>query len=141
MSDIRLEGLEAITKRLDEIVDVETLKRAMGQACALVERSAKQKAPKGTGELRRSITSEVSTEGGDVVGVVFTPLEYAPYIEFGTGLFAENGGRTDVPWCYQDDKGEWHSTSGQPPRPYMRPALNENREQIKRILGEAITND
>lgn len=141
MSDIRLEGLEDITKRLEEIVDVEALKKAMGQACALVERSAKQKAPKGTGELRRSITSEVSTEGGDVVGVVFTPLEYAPYIEYGTGLFAENGGRTDVPWCYQDDKGEWHSTSGQPPRPYMRPALNENREQIKRILGEVITND
>ena len=141
MSDIRLEGLEDITKRLDEVVDVNALKMAMEKACALVERSAKQKAPKGTGELRRSITSEVSTEGGDVVGTVFTPLEYAPYIEFGTGLFAENGGRTDVPWCYQDDEGEWHSTSGQPPRPYMRPALNENREQIVRMLGEAITND
>ena len=46
-----------------------------------------------------------------------------------------------MPWNYQDDKGEWHSTSGQKPRPYMRPALNENREQIKRIIGEAIVND
>lgn len=141
MNDVRLEGLEGVTKRLEKMVDVDNLKRAMGQACALVERSAKQKAPKGTGELRRSITSEVSTEGGDVVGVVFTPLEYAPYVEFGTGLFAENGGRQDVPWCYQDDEGEWHTTSGQHPHPFMRPALNDNREKIKRILEEAVMND
>ncbi len=140
MSDIRLEGADELIEHLDGLLDTEALKNALGRACALVERSAKQKAPKGIGELRRSITSEVRTEGGEAVGVVYTPLEYAPYVEYGTGLFAENGGRQDVPWCYQDDEGEWHSTSGQHPQPYMRPALNENREQIKRILGEAITN-
>jgi HK97 gp10 family phage protein len=68
-------------------------------------------------------------------------LEYAPYVEFGTGLFAENGGRTDVPWCYQDDEGNWHTTSGMKPQPYMRPALEENRNEIINILKEAITND
>jgi HK97 gp10 family phage protein len=110
----------------------------MGKACALVERSAKQNAPKGTGALRNSITSRVEKEGGDVRGVVFTPLEYAPYIEYGTGLFAEEGGRTDVPWYYQDDEGEWHSTKGMTPHPYLRPALDENRAQIIRILKEGI---
>ena len=44
-------------------------------------------------------------------------------------------------YYYKDDKGEWHSTSGMKPQPFMRPALNENREQIKRILKEAILND
>ena len=111
---------------------------ALGKACALVERSAKQKAPKGTGELRRSITSRVEPGADGAVGIVYTPLEYDPYIEFGTGLFAEEGGRKDVTWHYKDDEGEWHSTSGMKPHPYMRPALNENREEIKRILGEAI---
>ena len=134
-----LEGADALIEKLDGLFDEAALKQAMGKACALVERSAKQKAPKGNGELRRSITSEVIEEGGEVVGVVFTPLEYAPYVEFGTGLFAENGGRKDVPWCYQDDEGEWHTTSGQHPQPFMRPALNENREKIKRILEEVIT--
>ncbi|WP_299043873.1 hypothetical protein [uncultured Campylobacter sp.] len=47
-----------------------------------------------------------------MVGVVYTPLEYAPYVEYGTGLFAVEGGRADVPWSYQNDKGEWISTSG-----------------------------
>ena len=132
--EIKVDGLEAIIEKLDDLVDEPTMHQRMKQACALVERTAKQKAPKGNGELRRSITSKVETVGGTVQGVVFTPLEYAPYVEYGTGLFAEKGGRKDVPWHYQDDKGEWHSTSGMKPHPYMRPALNENKENIKRIL-------
>jgi HK97 gp10 family phage protein len=112
---------------------------AMGKACAVVERAAKEKAPKGTGELRRSITSRVDAKNGSVEGIIFTPLEYAPYVEFGTGLFAENGnGRKDVPWHYQDDEGNWHTTSGQHPQPFMRPAINENRTKILRILKEGL---
>lgn len=140
-ADIRIEGLEEVLEGLEGVIDEQKLKSALGRACALVERAAKQKAPKGTGELRRSITSKVEGSGSNAVGVVFTPLEYAPYVEFGTGLFAENGGRQDVPWNYQDDEGEWHSTSGMHPQPFMRPALNENREQIKRILREGILNN
>lgn len=121
-----------------ELLDELALRRGMERACALVERKAKEKAPKDTGALRRSITSEVVQEGGEIVGTVFTPLEYAPYVEYGTGLFAESGGRKDVPWHYQDDKGEWHSTSGQKPQPFMRPALNESREEIMRIIKEAL---
>ena len=108
----------------------------MGKACALVERAAKEKAPKDTGALRRSITSKIEAIDDTIVGVVFTPLEYAPYIEYGTGLFAEETGRMDVPWNYQDDKGEWHSTSGRKPQPYLRPALEENREKIKKLFKE-----
>ena len=137
-NDIRIEGLEEVFESLDKVIDAQELTAAMGKACALVERAAKQKAPKGTGELRRSITSKVEQGVSGVVGTVYTPLEYAPYVEFGTGLFAENGGRKDVPWNYQDDEGNWHSTSGMKPQPYMRPALNENREQVKRILEEGI---
>jgi HK97 gp10 family phage protein len=135
---VTLEGATQLLERLDGVIDNEKMKRALGKACAIVERSAKEKAPKGNGELRRSITSKVESDGGAPVGVVFTPLEYAPYVEFGTGLFAEEGGRQNVPWCYQDDEGNWHTTSGMKPQPYMRPALNENREQIKRILREGM---
>lgn len=135
MSDIRLDGLEDVLEGIDSIVDSDKLKEALGKACAIVERSAKEKAPKGTGELRRSITSKIE----NTEGIVYTPLEYAPYVEYGTGLFAESGGRTDVPWSYQDDKGNWHTTSGMHPQPYMRPALNENRERIIQIIKEGIS--
>lgn len=140
-NNFKLEGLDNVLDRLDSILDPEELKIVMGRACAMVERSAKQKAPKNTGELRNSITSKVETDGNEVIGVVFTPLEYAPYVEYGTGLFAEEGGRKDVPWHYQDDEGNWHSTSGQKPQPFMRPAFNENREDILRLLREGILND
>lgn len=137
MSSINFEGLEEVLSAIGEMDDIENLESTLGKACALVERSAKQKAPKGTGELRNSITSRVERDGENMVGVVYTPVEYAPYVEYGTGLFAEGGnGRKDVPWCYKDDKGEWHSTSGMAPQPYMRPALDENREEILRMLKE-----
>lgn len=131
---IELEGLEDVLGALDRIADAEKIDNSLGKACALVERSAKQNAPKGTGELRRSITSKVENH----TGIVFTPLEYAPYVEYGTGLFAEDGGRKDVPWHYQDDEGNWHTTSGMNPRPYMRPALNENRNRIIELIKEGI---
>ena len=138
MSNIKISGLDSLLDEFDEEIDLSEFEQAVGKACALVERSAKQKAPKGNGDLRRSIASEVTIEGDQIIGTVFTPLEYAPYVEYGTGLFAEGGnGRQDVPWHYQDDEGEWHSTSGMKPHPYMRPALEENREKILRLLEGA----
>lgn len=134
-AEIKFEGLDNILNRLSKIPENANVEGALGQCCAIVERSAKQLAPKDNGELRRSITSKV--EG--TVGIVFTPLEYAPYVEYGTGLFAESGGRQDVPWHYQDDEGNWHTTSGQNPQPFMRPALDNNRALIKQILMEELT--
>ena len=135
---VKIEGIDEVLEAISAIGDTEKLADAMRKAVLVVERSAKQKAPKGTGDLSRSITSKVNVNGDQVEGIIFTPLYYAPYVEYGTGLFAEGGnGRKDVPWHYQDDEGEWHSTSGMKPQPFMRPALNENREQIKRILEDA----
>lgn len=136
---VKFEGLDEVLEAIDSIDDINDLYKAMNKACAFVERTAKQKAPKGrTGELRNSITSKVERDGNEIVGIVFTPLHYAPYREFGTGLFAENGGRKDVPWRYEDEQGEWHTTSGMRPHPFMRPALYENQNKIKELLKEGI---
>lgn len=135
--DVEVLNLDDVLSEIEELADSQEMRSALGRACATVERRAKELAPKGTGDLRRSITSEIVQDGGELTGVVFTPLEYAPYVEYGTGLFAEKGGRKDVPWCYQDEKGEWHTTSGQHPQPFMRPALNEKREEVIRIIREA----
>lgn len=135
---VKIEGLEHLNKTLETLLSTENMTQAMGQACAAVEASAKKKAPKDSGALRRSIASKVEAEGGDIQGIVYTALEYGPYIEYGTGLFAESDGRTDVPWVYQDDEGNWHSTKGQKPQPFLRPALNENRKTVVKILGGGI---
>ena len=154
---VRFEGMNELFKSLDGIASKDKCAEAMGKCCAIVERSAKQKAPKDTGALRRSITSKVETAGRDVKGIVFTPLEYAPYREYGTGLFAEKGGRKNVPWVYVAGEGsgkkgtgktytleeakrtvailrskglEAYYTYGQKPQPFMRPAIKENREKV-----------
>ena len=133
--NVEVKGVDELIVKLNNMADESKIQQQLGLACALVERSAKMKAPKDTGALRRSITSKVD----GLTGIVFTPLEYAAYQEFGTGLFAENGaGLKDVPCNYQDDKGKWHSTRGQKPQPFMRPALNENRTEIIRIIKEGL---
>lgn len=137
MSEIKFEGLDEILESLDSLVSEETVNKALTKACLLVERAAKQKAPKVNGELRNSIQHKVE----NLQGIVFTNLEYAPYVEYGTGLFSIHpmGGRKDVPWVYKDLKtGEFIATSGMHPQPYMRPAIDENREEILRILREGI---
>ena len=131
---VRIEGADALIAKLHKMADGSKMQGAMGKACAVVEASAKKKAPKDTGALRRSIESKVEGGTDEVKGIVFTPLEYAPYVEYGTGLYAESGGRKDVPWIYKDDEGKTHVTSGQHPQPYMRPSLNENRQKIVTIL-------
>jgi HK97 gp10 family phage protein len=136
--DFEFTNLDVVVNDLVEHIVEQNAEQALGKACALLEREAKIKAPKDTGALRNSIASRIVRDGDELAGEVFTPLEYAPYVEFGTGLFAESGGRSDVPWCYQDDEGNWHSTSGMPPQPFMRPALDENRDEVVRILTEGL---
>lgn len=112
---------------------------AVEKACLLVEGKAKEKCPSDTGILRSSIMSDVKTEQNQIVGTVGTMLEYAPFIEYGTGLFAENGDGRQTPWYYQDKDGEWHYTTGMPPHPFLRPALKESANEIKRIIAKEIT--
>ena len=136
--DIKFEGLDKLIDKIEDIGDVQAIASAMQDACNLVEGTAKDKAPKDTGALRRSITSKIEVTGSEIDGIVFTPLEYAPYVEYGTGLFAENGNGRQTPWVYRDDKGDYHYTHGQHPQPFLRPALNENKDEIIQIIKEAL---
>ena len=129
---LKVTGTDKLRIKFKDLEDVD-LTKPLTEACNLVRRSAVLYCPSGTGRLRRSITVEVQ----DTVGAVQTNVEYAPYVEFGTGLFAAKGdGRKDVPWVYQADDGTWHTTSGQQPQPFMYPALEHNKSNIKRIFKE-----
>lgn len=136
---ISIRGINEVVEALGKPLSNDNIEAILTRACLLVERSARQKAPKGkTGDLRKYINHKV--EGTE--GIVFNPLEYAPYVEYGTGLYAENGGRTDVPWAYEDEEtGELIWTAGQHPMPFMRPALDENRKEIIQMFREGITSN
>ena len=127
---------EGVADGMQVLTDMEglDLTQALGKAGALVERGAKMKCPKDLGNLARSIQYDV--EGNTCT--VSAPLEYAPYVEYGTGLFAEQGGRK-TPWTYKDEEGNFHTTSGQRPQPFLRPAFNEAQAGIVQLLeGELL---
>ena len=104
-----------------------------------VERSARQKCPKDTDALRQSITHKLSVSGAKTVAIVGSELEYAPYVHEGTGIHSRTGmGRKDVPWSYQDEEGNWHSTDGLEPRPFLEEARNECADRVFQILLDAL---
>lgn len=134
---VKVEGANELIAAFDGMANEHLMGKQLDKALLVVEEAARKKAPKDSGALRRSITSDRT----GLTGKVFTPLEYAPYVEYGTGIHAEEGGRSDVPWFYKDDEGKGHKTYGQKPHPFMRPALDENREKVTKILEEGLLND
>ena len=91
-----------------------------------------------TGALRNSITHIVDAENNKVY--IGSNLEYAPYVELGTGIYAEGGGGRPTPWVYQDSKGNWHHTRGQEPQPYLRPAITDHKQTYWNILRDELEN-
>lgn len=114
--------------------------RWLFEACILVQGQAVLLAPVQTARLRNSVDYVVDED--ELIGYVGTSVEYAVYVEFGTGEFAENGRGRKGGWVYKDPSGEWFFTWGQEPQPYLRPAFRQTRKEIeslaKAIFGEEI---
>lgn len=131
-------AIENLDKLISKLEKLDNVNQAMEQACILVENEAKIKCPVDNGLLRNSITHYIEDNPDELVGVVGTNVEYAPYVEFGTGIYSSLGNGRQDRWKYKDAKGEWHSTIGQHPQPYLQPALEENRRKIEKMFKEQV---
>lgn len=108
------------------------------EKCGLAaEKYAKKLCPVDTGNLRNSISHTVDEQ--EPAAIIGTNNEYAPYVEFGTGVYAEGGGRP-TPWVYQDAKGNWHYTHGQKAQPFLKPAVAEHADKYREIIKDALEN-
>lgn len=96
------------------------------KAGLLVEGDAKRLCPVDTGRLRSSITTEKRFDGDKPIASVGSNVEYGLYVEFGTG---QNGDPL------VDHRVDW---AGQPPKPFMRPAMHVNQDNISRIVGNEV---
>lgn len=127
-------------------------KRAMGKSVfdigLIVEANAKALAPVDLGRLRGSITTQARDKGTDVEGqaqggdkiakpnsdlevLVGTAVNYAAWVEYGTGAFTLN-----KPVYIRKLKG-WRFIKNHPgikAQPYMRPALALARGDTLNIL-------
>ena len=110
--------------------------RGLIKASLLVEGQAVLLAPVDKGGLRDSIGYKV--DESELVAYIGTNCEYAIYVEFGTGEFAENGNGRKGGWVYKTPNGEVHFTYGMPPQPYLRPAFRKNQKAIRDILADCL---
>lgn len=131
MSSVKFDN--KIPQAIDKIRSA--TKRALTIGSSFVEARASENAPVDTNRLRGSITNVVY----DNYALIGTNVEYAPYVEFGTGIYAEKGGGRKTPWLYEYDgnKGKkgLRLTYGIKAQPYLRPALDNNRQKIKQIMA------
>lgn len=135
---------EALMQIADDIED-----DAAPQICTVMRRSAVQKLQSqlavDTGRLRDSVDSQscefIDRKGEDVVEMgIATDVPYAQFIEYGTGPLGDPA----VPhtqrmnWVYMGDDGEFHVAKSQEARPFMRPALYDNRKEFQAIIENTI---
>ena len=86
----------------------DAISKALEASALVVEGAAKNLAPVDTGNLRNSITHEVEKKEARVG----TKVEYAPFVELGTVKMAA--------------------------QPYLNPALEMNKGNIRKIFADAI---
>lgn len=126
-----------VTGKLGKISENLTvgLQVALERAGELVRKDAVLNCPVDTGRLRGSITSNV--EGNHVD--IGTNVEYAPHVEFGTGAKGDPkvAHTTKERWTYYS-KGQFFTTSGQKPQPFLVPALKNNSDKIKSLIRRAV---
>lgn len=130
--------LDRLFRKLDSLGGnmQESLKRGVHQATKLVQGDAKLLAPVAEidgGRLENSIQGEVHEEDGQIIGKVSTNVEYAHYVEFGTGQRGEASNYPgDVDLSYRQD---W---AGMAAQPYLYPAIKQNEKEIKEIIAESV---
>lgn len=124
-----LEALDgALMQRLTEAMETWALR---------VEATAKRLVPVDSGRLRSSIANEVERTGTvEITAYIGSNVSYAPIIEFGRGpVHADEGYlrfKIDGEVFYRKQ------VAGTEAQPYLRPAVEEHREDLKRLVAQAV---
>lgn len=127
--------------RFYELAKKQGVKDVVNKTALNIQRKAKKRLTASgavdTGRLRASVVIEPYNMGFSAI--IGTDVFYAPYIEFGTGIFAKNGNGRQTPWIYKTNKGVFR-TRGQRPRPFLFPSYEEEWPlfilAIKKELGD-----
>ena len=126
-----------IAANIEKVAQVDLpmkLAKGIENACLVIERAAKNSNAykTHTGNLRSSITHRVNR--ATLEGVVGSTIDYAPYVEIGTGVYSSQGGGRKGGWVYYDAAGERHFTMGSHPHPFLKPAMDNNLSAIMRCF-------
>ena len=110
--------------------------QALESAALIVEASAKALAPVGdSGELRDKIDHNVKDGANGPEAKIGSPLDYAMYVEYGTGEHSKNGAGRKGGWVYKAPDGKFYFTRGMKAQPFLLPAFRRNKKNIENIIG------
>jgi HK97 gp10 family phage protein len=139
--EIQVKGLDSLLKKLSQLGDDvnEGLKEALLAGGQVVQKSAKELCPVDTTYLRESISLNAID---DNTVVVSTNVDYAIFVEFGTGPKGDPAVEHTSKqfWRFKDKDGNWVTSHGQAPQPFMRPALENNTTQIVEAVKNLLSN-
>lgn len=137
----RVEGLQHLQRKLETIKNLERdprVNRALGRGAERMQAAVKLLTPKDTGNLQNKI---VAQQAKFMQWVVETNVEYAIFVEFGTG----KEGDPSVPhtskdsWVYYSDKlKRFVRTHGQEPAAMFRTGFTQTHKQVFRIVESEI---
>jgi HK97 gp10 family phage protein len=145
MLDIKLMGDGEARKLIEKLKKdtSDSMAKAVGMATLYVVNTAKELAPKDTGNLAIKIGYEIVYAGMDDKGNsnIYTKVGaeenviYAKYVEHGTGIYAVNGDGRKTPWVYYNERwGRFVYTHGNKPQPFLFPALQRNLKRISNLI-------
>lgn len=133
----RVDGLQQLRRKLETIKNLERdprVNQALGRGAARIQAQVKLLTPKDTGNLQNKIIAQPLKF---MEWAVETNVEYAIYVEFGTGKL----GDPSVPhtskesWTYYSDKlKRFVTTHGQEPASMFRTGFDLAHKQAFRIV-------
>ena len=125
-------GLNDLFKNLSNNLD-----KAMWAGANKVKIDAVKNTPGNTGTLKNSIFAVKSKDHSatNLDYDIGSKLFYAPYVHWGTGIFAYHHDGRKTPWVYYDSKRkQFFHTVGQKPRPFIKDAIDDNQDYVKRLV-------
>ena len=160
MSTYSFTGLDELRSKLATLTTEapELLKQAGLKSMQLnVEAAAKENTREhnDNGILTASINTQASIESGQQVIKTGSSEIHGIYLEYGTGLYATGPGGSQakkIPWLWKVESRKWAAIFGiergesvvwygSKPHPWLRPAWDENKDQVvedvKRELQDA----
>lgn len=127
-SNLILSGLDHAVERALEIIGMKAEAYAKARCPVGTVESTGKKGYHG-GTLRNSITHKVDKSEKSVT--IGSNVEYAPYVELGTGHYFQ----TPPEWeQFTTSKGGGGSHGYVKPRPYLRPAIEDHKDEFEHII-------
>lgn len=112
----------------------------LDEAKASLVSQTQRNTPVKSGDLKRSFGNDSYVDETNLIAYIGSTLQYAIWVELGTGEYAVNGDGRKGGWLYKDDDGKLHFTRGMKPKRMLYRAYQVKKksiqEQANRIYRE-----